>query len=149
MKGSVAPPGFPRMPQEAEGHKFGDGRDGGGRLPTRLAPNRFSVRGCGHLPGSLVSAWEVIPPGFPWIQRGRGVNHYDSTMRETEGAELVPPNSAFRRSASRRGLRYTQRLCHTTRLVGCSTCAAFQPLHQNDIAEDLGESKEARDVLTT
>ena len=36
--------------------------------------------GCGHLLGSLVSAWEVVPPGFP----AGGVNHHDSTMGETE-----------------------------------------------------------------
>ena len=39
-------------------------------------------------------------------------------------------------------------LCEITRLGGCSTCAAFQPLQWNDIALELGESTQARDVLT-
>ena len=49
----------------------------------------------------------------------------------------------FGRSASRRGQSDTQRLCQTTPLGGCSSCAAFQPLRQNDIVPELGESKQA------
>ena len=82
------------------------------------------------------------PTWFPMDSAG-GVKHYDSTMRETEGAELGLLNSASR------GLSDTQRLCQTTQLAGCSTCAAFQPLHRNHIAQELGESEQARDVLTT
>ena len=83
MKGSVAPPGFPRMHHEGEWHTTGDSRDSGGRPPVHLIFNRFSKRGCGHLLGSLVSAWKVVPPCFPLIRQG-GVNHYDSVMRETD-----------------------------------------------------------------
>ena len=72
---------------------MGDSRDGGGRPSIRLVLNGSSVRGCGHRFRSLVSGWEVVPPGFPWIRQG-GLNHCDSTMRE--GAELSPPNSASR-----------------------------------------------------
>ena len=81
MKGSVAPPGCPRMHQEGKWHTTGDSRDGGRRPEINLVSTSFSKWGCGHLLGPLVSAWEVVPPGSRWIQQGGGVNHYNSTMR--------------------------------------------------------------------
>ena len=77
---------------------IGDSRDGGGRPPVHLVATGFSKQGYGHVLGLPISAWEVVPPGFPWLQhaggRGTGVNHDNSTTRGTEGAELGPPNSA-------------------------------------------------------
>ena len=70
----------------------GDSRNCGGRPPIHLGSTGFSNQGCGHLLRPLISALEVVPCGFPWIQQG--VNHDNSTMRGTEGAELGPPNSA-------------------------------------------------------
>ena len=65
--------------------KNSDSRDGGGRQPIRLVFTRFSKRpplhlvptgfskeGYGHLLRPPVSAWEVLPPGFRWIQQGGG-----------------------------------------------------------------------------
>ena len=92
IKGSVSPTGFPRMHQEGERHAVGGNRDGGGRPPIGLASTGFSQQGCGHQFGPLISAWQVVPPGLRWIQQGEGVNHDDSTMRETEGAEMGPRN---------------------------------------------------------
>ena len=126
----------------------GDSRDGGGRPSIYLASTGFSNRGCGHLLGPLVSAWQVVPPGFPWIQQGGG----QTTQLDHEGDRGSRTGSAklgFGRSASRRGLSDTQRLCQTTQLSGCSSCAAFQPLLENNIAPEFGESKKARDVLMT
>ena len=57
------------------GYRFnttGDSQDSGGRPCTYFVSIRFSKRGCGHLLGPPVSAWEVVPPGFPWIQQGGG-----------------------------------------------------------------------------
>ena len=61
---------------------------------------------------------------------------------------MGPPN-LVRRLASRSTQSDTQRLCQTTQLEGCSTCAAFQPIYRNDIAPELGESKQVQDVLRT
>ena len=93
MKGSVAPPRFPRMHQEGGLHTAGDSRDGGRRPPIHLVSSGCSKWGGGHLLGPLIRASKAVPPGFPWIRQG-GFNHYDSTMRGTEGAELGPPNLA-------------------------------------------------------
>ena len=50
--------------------------------PSTSFPPDSARRGCGHLLGPLVSAWKAVPPGIPLIQQ-KGVNHYNSTMRDT------------------------------------------------------------------
>ena len=69
-------------------------RDGGGRPPIHLVSAGFSKQGCGHLLGPLIPSWEAVPPGLLWLQKGAGGNRDNSTMRETEGAELGPLNPA-------------------------------------------------------
>ena len=127
---------------------IGDSRGGGGKLPTNLVSTGFSKQGCGHLLGPVISARKVVQPGFLWIQQGgakpRQLSHERDRGSITGSAEL-----GFGRWALHRGQSNTQRLSQTTRLRGCSTCAAFQPLQRSSIAPELGESKQARDVPTT
>ena len=127
---------------------IGDSRDSGGRPPVHLVSTEFSTQGCGHLLWPLISEREVVPPGFLWIRQGgglttttrpRGRRREQNWVRQTRLGML----------AFRRGQSDTQRLCQTNRLGGCWICSACQPLQQNNIAPELGESKQAREVLTT
>ena len=71
-----------------------ESRDGGARPPIHLVSTGFSKQGCGHCLWPLISARGPVPPGFLWNQQGGGVNQDSWTMKETECAQLGPPNSA-------------------------------------------------------
>ena len=112
-------------------------------FPTDSACGGVAI---GSGPWSRHGRWShLVSHGF---SRGGGqplrLNHESDRGSRTGSAER-----SFGRSASRRSLSDTQRRSKTTRLGGCLNFKAFQPLHWNDIAPELGESKQARDGLTT